>query len=76
MILVTCIFVFILFPFASLRTLNFMRGSSYIALTCLVLIMCIVVAYYFIDGQLGSDPVAFYNAGFKVMTTWPLFSAS
>ena len=50
MILVTCIFVFILFPLASLKTLNFMRGSSYIALTCLFFIMIIVVAYYFIDG--------------------------
>ena len=50
MILVTCIFLCILFPLASLKTLNFMRGTSYIALLCLFFITIIVVAYYCIDG--------------------------
>lgn len=56
----TCIIYFIVVPLSSLPKIDFMKYNSWIALVCEIIVMCVVIAFYFIyDNQTGQVPVVY-----------------
>lgn len=47
-ILCACILYLVIVPISSLKNMDFMKYNSYIAISCEIIVMLVVIAFYFV----------------------------